>query len=262
MNPSKLFPLFVAALCITAIGVSATTMESSVSTEPDEEIDTYEMLPIGQGDAHSLQKQMEGEEDTGGGGNPEKQSSSSSSSQSAASEDKQSTGMGATPPSLLDRLLALLLSLLRFLLAVAVLGALVAGLYRYRERILRALWALLQPNDDAADIEYEERAWPDGSPSNAVERAWLTLVRRVDPERPSIMTPSECADAAKRAGMESAPVETITGAFERVEYGGVPPDEEAERVEEALQRLGGGRGGIGSRLRGGRGGRGAVGGDD
>lgn len=261
MNPSRLFPLFVAVLCITAIGVSATTMESSVSTDPDEEIDTYELLPIGQGDAHALQKQMEGEEETGGGGgDPESQSSSSSSSESAAADDQESTGMGASPPSLLDLLLDLLLSVLRFLLAVAVLGALGAVLYRYRDRIVDAIWALLQPNDDAADIDYEERSWPDGSPSNAVERAWLTLVRRVDPERPSIMTPSECADAAERAGLESAPVETITGAFERVEYGGVPPDEEAERVEEALQRLGGRRrGGIGSRLRGGRG---TGGGDD
>lgn len=258
MNTSKLFPLLVAALCITAIGVSATTMESSVSTDPDEEIDTYELLPIGQGDAHSLQKQMEGEE--GGDQGSEDEAESQSSSQESAADEEESTGMGASPPSLLDKLLDFLLSIVRFLLAVAVIGVLGAVGYRYRDRIVDAFWDLLQPNDDAAAIEYEARSWPEGSPSNAVERAWLKLVRRVDPERPAIMTPAECAAAAKQAGLESSAVETITSAFERVEYGGVPPDEEEARVEDALREIErGGRGGIGSRLRRGRG---AGGGDD
>ena len=258
MNTSKLFPLFVAALCITAIGVSATTMESSVATDPDDEIDTYEILPIGQDDAHSLQKQMEGEESSDEGGESDAESQAAEDESAAASEE--STGMGATPPSLLDRLLDLLLALVRFLLAVAVLLVLGGLGYRYRDRIADAFWDMLQPNDDAAAIEYEERSWPEGDPSNAVERAWLELVRRVDPERPAMMTPSECADAAKRAGLESSAVETITTAFERVEYGGVPPDEEEARVEDALEQIERGRrGGIGSRLRRGRG---ASGGDD
>jgi hypothetical protein len=258
MNPSKLFPLFVAALCITGIGVSATSMESSVSTDPDEVIDTYELLPIGQGDAHALQKQMEGDDSGDQGGQDESESEAASESQSSSSES-ENTGMGATPPSLLDRLLDLLLSVLRFLLAVAVIVALGAVGYRYRDRIVDAFWDLLQPNDDAAAIEYEERSWPADEPSNAVERAWLELVRRVDPERPAIMTPAECAAAAKQAGLESSAVETITSAFERVEYGGVPPDEEARRVEDALDEIQGRRGGIGSRFRRGRG---AGGGDD
>lgn len=249
MNLSKLFPLVVAVLCVTAIGVSATTLESSVSTDPDEEIDTYEILPIGQGDAIALQEQMEGDDD----------SASSETEQSSASQD-EATGMSSSPPSLLDWLLDFLLSILRFLLAVGVILAAGALAYRYRDRILDAFWDQLQPNDDAANVQYERSTWPEGSPSNAVERAWIGLVKKVDPERPSVMTPSECAAAARQAGYDAAPVETITGAFERVEYGGVPADEEEDRVEDALQSLDGGRSGVVGSGRGS--GRGAGGGGD
>ena len=249
MNLSKLFPLLVAVLCVTAIGVSATTLESSVSTDPDEEIDTYEILPIGQGDAIALQEQMESQDD---------QSASSQSEQSSSQEE--ATGMSSSPPSLLDRLLAFLLSILRFLLAVGVILAAGALGYRYRDRIADMFWDRLQPDDDPADVHYERSTWPEESPSNAVERAWVGLVEKVDPDRPSVMTPSECAAAARQAGYDAAPVETITSAFERVEYGGVPADEEEDRVEDAFQRLEGSRGGVIGSTRGS--GRGAGGGGD
>lgn len=242
MNLSKLFPLVVAVLCITAIGVSATTLDSSLSTDPDEEIDTYEILPIGQDDAAEIEQQMEGSEDADDGSDGEDASSQSQEQSSASREE--ATGMSASPPSLLDRLLDFLLGILRFLLAVGVVLALGALGYRYRDRIADAFWGLLQPTDDPADLQYERSAWPEASPSNAVERAWLTLMETVDPERPEVMTPSECAAEARRAGLDAAPVETITTAFERVEYGGVPPSEEADRVEDALQQLDGGRGAV------------------
>ena len=242
MNLSKLFPLVVAVLCITAIGVSATTLDSSLSTDPDEEIDTYEILPIGQDDAAEIEQQMEGSEDADDGSDGDDASSQSQEQSSASREE--ATGMSASPPSLLDRLLDFLLGILRFLLALGVLLALGALGYRYRDRIADAFWGLLQPTDDPADLQYERSSWPDGSPSNAVERAWLTLMETIDPERPEVMTPSECAAEARRAGLDAAPVETITTAFERVEYGGVPPSEEADRVEDALQQLDGGRGAV------------------
>lgn len=252
MNLSKLFPLVVAVLCITAIGVSATTLDSSLSTEPDEEIDTYEILPIGQDDAAELQQEMEGSDDGSDGDD-----SSSQSQQQSSTSREEETGMSSSPPSLLDRLLDFLLGILRFLLAVGVILALGALGYRYRDRIVDAFWDQLQPTDDPADVQYERTSWPDGSPSNPVERAWLALVKKVDPERPAVMTPSECAAEARRMGFDAAPVETITNAFERVEYGGIPPSEEEDRVEDALQRLDGGRGGV---IR--TDGRGADGGDD
>ena len=255
MNLSNLFPLVVAVLCITAIGVSATTLDSSLSTDPDEEIDTYEILPIGQDDAAELQQEMEGSEDAADGSDGE-DSSSQSQQQSSANREEE-MGMSSSPPSLLDRLLDFLLGILRFLLAVGVILALGALGYRYRDRIADAFWGLLQPTDDPADLQYERSSWPDGSPSNAVERAWLALVKKVDPERPAVMTPSECAAEARRKGLDATPVETITNAFERVEYGGVSPSEEEDRVEDALQQLEGGRGGV---LR--TDGRGADGGED
>jgi hypothetical protein len=248
MNLSKLAPLTVALLCITAIGVSATTLESSLSTDPDEAVDTYEVLPIGQEDAAALQQEFEGDADRADGGadgnEPESGDSESDqrsatggdSDESAASQE-QGLGMGPSEPSLLDRILEFLLSILRFLLALVTIVGLAAIAYRYRERIVAALEGLFGQTDDGASQEAEGRSWPHGEPSNAVERAWLALVRTVDPDRPSVMTPSECAEAARRAGLDAAPVETITRAFERVEYGGVPPSAEADRVEAAMLEL-------------------------
>ena len=255
LNLSKAAPLLIAVLCITAIGVSATTLETSLSTDPDEEINpSWEKLPIGQDDAYTIQQEMESGDETSEDGSSDESSASSQQDQAAQSEEsnaggvsESSTGAGASPPSLLDRLISFLVALLRFLVALAVLLGAAALAYRYRERLEDALWGLLEPSDDPAAVEYTEESWPDGSPSNAVERAWVALVREVDPERPALMTPSECAAAAREAGLDSGAAETITDAFERVEYGGVPASDEQDRVEEALDRIrsGGRRGRFG-----------------
>jgi hypothetical protein len=245
MNPSKVAPVVLALLCIAAIGVSATTLESSLSTDPDEEIDlSYEHLPIGEDDAAALQEEMEGskEEETvevASAADSEEEASdrqpaSSSSESEAPSESsrEEATGTGPTPPSLLDRLLALL----RVLAVVLVVAALAI---RYRERILAVLSALFESAEDEAGADAEATAdpWPDAEPSNVVDRAWVALVREVDPERPAVMTPSECAAAAREAGLDAATVEAITGAFERVNYGGVDVSAERDRAAEALRRL-------------------------
>ena len=243
MNPnlSKAAPLLIAVLCITAIGVSATTLETSLSTDPDEEINpSWEKLPIGQDDAYTIQQEMEsGDEsqDSSAEDSSAAQDQQSDAGGGSGAAQDQSAGAGASPPSLLDKLLAFLVSLLRFLVALAILLGGAALAYRYRERLEAALWGLLQPDDDPAAVEYTEDSWPDGSPSNAVERAWIALVREVDPERPSVMTPAECAAAARDAGLDASAVETITDAFERVTYGGGSPTDEEDRVEDALDRI-------------------------
>jgi hypothetical protein len=247
MNPnlSKAAPLLIAVLCITAIGVSATTLETSLSTDPDEEIDpSWEKLPIGQDDAYTIQQEMEsGNDDSSEDGSSAKSSAasqeqqSSQSQASSSSSEDDSSGAGASPPSLLDKLISFLIALLRFLVALAVLLGAAALAYRYSDRIEAALWGLLEPNEDQAAVEYTEETWPEESPSNVVEGAWVGLVREVDPERPSVMTPSECAAAAREAGLDTGAVETITDAFERVEYGGASATEEEDRVEDALDRI-------------------------
>jgi len=240
MNLSNAMPLLLAVLCITAIGVSATTLESSLSTDPQEEIDpSYERLPIGQDDAVAIHDQMnagEEEEDA----TSQQQSSADDPGNREAQASQETDGLGSTPPSLLEKLLDLLLSVLRFLFTLGVVAGVAAVGYRYRDRIAAAFWGLLQPDEDPADIEYERTEWPDGSPSNAVERAWLALVREVDPERPSVMTPGECVAAARETSLDEAAAETITDAFQRVEYGGVPAADERDRAENALERLRGG----------------------
>jgi len=65
MNRSQLLPALIALLAITSLSVASTTLETSLTTDPDEEINpNWESLPIGQDDAAAIQESIEG----GGGG--------------------------------------------------------------------------------------------------------------------------------------------------------------------------------------------------
>lgn len=267
MNGSRVAPLLVALLCITAIGVSATTLDSTLTTDPDEEIDPeYERLPIGQEDAFVLQQQMEGNTDpndseesepTEGEGDetkePEESSEDEGDESAADSEDEggesgssddgagsgTTEGMGTGPgtPDLLDRLLALILAILRVLVPLLAILSLLALAVRYRERLAAVLGALLADDEPVERRTEPVETWPAGAATNPVDRAWLAMVRQVDPDRPAVMTPSECAAAAVDAGLDAEGVEAITDAFERVHYGGCPPSAERDRAEAGLRRL-------------------------
>lgn len=258
MNSSRLAPVAVALLCITALGVSATTLETTLTTDPDEEIDPeYELLPIGQEDALTIQQEMDGtdEGDPGNGqdGDPtdeseddpsdpdesDEESAASDSGDDGTGSSDDGTGTAPSAPDLLDRLLALLLALLRVLMPAAVVLASLALAVRYRERIAAALAALVASGapDDRSPVRDEIEAWPPAAPENPVDRAWVTMVRQAGLDRPAVMTPSECAAAAREAGLDPRAVADITDAFERVHYGGRPASAEAERAEDGLRRL-------------------------
>jgi len=100
MNRSQLLPALIALLAITSLSVASTTLETSLTTDPDEEINpNWESLPIGQDDAAAIQESIEGGggESDGGGG----------------SGSTDATGSATDDRSLFDRLIALLSRLFR-----------------------------------------------------------------------------------------------------------------------------------------------------
>lgn len=270
----RIAPLAVAVLCIAAIGVSATTLDSSLSTDPKDEIDPdYEALPISEGLVVELFQEFhpdveppedakveeppeekppreqppEGEPPENVDG-PEGASGADDAGSQSGGGGNGDTGFGLgggeeageDEESARERLLGLLASLARALLPLLVVLALAV---RYRDRLPAPLSGEEDPNRRSA-------AWPEADPPNAVDRAWLAMVRQIEPERPGVMTPAECARAAREAGLDPEAVEAITAAFERVHYGGVPIAAEQRRAERGLRRL---RDGTGRRADGRRG---------
>jgi len=71
MNRSRLLSALIALLAITSLSVASTTLETSLTTDPDDEINPdWDTLPIGQDDAAAIQESIEsgGEESAGGAG--------------------------------------------------------------------------------------------------------------------------------------------------------------------------------------------------
>ena len=263
MTGSRFVPLAVAVLCIAAIGVSATTLESSVATDPKDEIDPdYEALPVSQETIIEIFQEfdydIEPPEDAEVEEEPQKenldepeQTPSGSSEMDAGSKSDRDGGSGigmgegadteADEASLLDRLLALLTSFLRVLLPILAVLAVATLVVRYRDRLLASYASWGSDGEEGRDRS-PAAGWPEADPANVVDRAWLTMVRQIDPERPAVMTPTECAAAAREAGVDPEAVEAITGAFERVHYGGAPVAAEQRRAENGLRRLRNGAG--------------------
>lgn len=268
MNQETVAWLAVALLSISALGVSATTLESTVSTDANDVINLdYDQVPIGQDTASSTLDEIEGSERDGesttqvnrdGPGAAEsastqpadssraESSSSEQASQSQSQQQQRSEGDtasgGLEPMSLFERILALLTSLLRPLLALAALIAAVGLAVRYRERLL-ALLPDAAPDDPDGPTAAESSNRFEGSPAHAIEGAWLGMVRRLDVEEPETMTTSECAAAAVEAGLDREAVRRLTETYEEVRYGGQPVTEHREQVARQSQRrleLGGG----------------------
>lgn len=252
--------LAVALLSISALGVSATTLESTVSTDANDVVDLdYDRVPIGQDTASDVLDEIEGEQsgETAHSADPEardpvdvtRRRSGESASESApitsqgAGEPEQrqqqqpddSASTGPEAPSLLDRLIALLTGLIPALLAVVAVIAAVGLAVRYRDRLLA-----LVGRDEPAAADERSASDPDGaldgSPSHAVERAWLGMVRHLDLERPETMTTSECASAAIEAGLDREAVRSLTETYEEVRYGNRPVTDRREETAVQSQR--------------------------
>lgn len=265
MNRQSYLTLLLAFGCIIAVGTSATTLDSSLSTDPDDVIDIdYKYLPFGsdtgatlknagqpnEGGRNSASTSSEdGTQGSDGSSNEASDEGSSSegssgeggAGQSAEAGPGQSAGAGAgsgqgygagTLQSLLD-LLATLIPLILVLIAIALA-------YRYRDRLLALLLAVDTWFSDRSDARRGTGGapWPRRQPSNDIHRAWLAMVQRANPSNPRNRTPAEFARAAVDAGMDSDTVRTLTTLFEEVRYGGEPvTDERREVAREGLRRL-------------------------
>lgn len=134
--------------------------------------------------------------------------------------------------------------LLPLLVALGVVLVAVALGYRYRTHLPGVVLPLEDnqggPTRTGAGPTGTDSAadWPHEPPSNEVQRAWLTMVRRANPDRPWTRTPSECASAAVAAGVDPHAVDTLTRLFEEVRYAGAPvTDERRQQAQVHLQRL-------------------------
>lgn len=156
MNRDAVLTVALALCCVLAIGTSATSLESAVSTKPSEVVDVdYASLPIDSTDAERLREQVEGaaggassgapadsnaepaadvksgsgdaqaKKRVGDPGEEEQQANkpkdsgeSAQSQRKQSQQQEQSGGSGSNPPerSLLEKLWALLMDLLALLL--------------------------------------------------------------------------------------------------------------------------------------------------
>lgn len=257
MNSDGLATVAIAALCVLAIGTASTTLESSLSTDPDEVIDPdYERLPFDSDDVRDVREEAgdgddneatvggDGDGDDGGGDGESGGGGSDTGGTGGGGEstaNQSESGPFVPPPDLLDRLLALLRELLPLVLLAGLLAVGAALAYRHADRLL-ALLAALSPSD-ANDPERDDGDdWPPGEPSNEVATAWLAMVRSLDVERLRSKTPAECAAVAREAGMNPDAVDALTRTFEEVQYGGAPiTAERRRRVRRGLRTLSAGQ---------------------
>lgn len=270
MNAQRILTVVLVVLCVSAVGLAATSLDSALGTHPDDVVELdYERLPIGKGDAARIEDEVESNRGQNGGGSAsstegdpgtgsgdgsetretrpdtddsaDSRSSASSGGTSGGGESdsglgRSGSGVGVTGlgVSLLGRLLSLLPWLLVFLgLALA---------YRYRERLASLVLVLVAPlSVPGSDTERPEERWRGVPPSNDVYRAWLAMVDSTPIDRPWTKTPVECADVARESGIDPSTVETVTRAFEEVRYGGRPVTAERRRaVREAMEDIRGG----------------------
>lgn len=249
MTTDRLLPLVVSLCCIAALGVSATTLESSLSTSPDDVIDIqYEELPLGKGQLEGVERQVSKPgkpQSNPESGNPDRNTNqeppdSGETSQSRGSEGGTGFGMGAGIPSLVDQLLALLRELLLYGAALLAVGLASAAGYRYRDRIRDRLAALLPESG-----REREPLWVRDAPetydtdaSNPIHRTWLRMLDRANISNPGSRSPRDAARVAVENGLDRRPVEAITREFEAVRYGPAEPtSDRIDRVESAFDRL-------------------------
>lgn len=226
MNRSQLLSALIALLAVTSLSVASTTLETSLTTDPDEEINPdWDSLPIGQDDAAEIKESIEG-----GGGE---------SDEGSGSDFDDGTGSADDERSLFDRLLALLSLLFRLLLPISAMLAVAALAYRYRD-VLADFFGRDSRTTPATEPRPAAGRWPGTAPEHDVDRAWVELLRRLNPDRPETTTPDECRTLARVRGVDRDAVESIVSAFEHVHYGGYSVDTEIDRAREGLRALEGG----------------------
>lgn len=238
MRRARIGSVLIALLAIAALGIAATTLETTLTTDPDDEINpNWDRLPIGQSQAAEIQEEIG--DNAGDREEPQDGTADELAETDVSDEAGDSTGLGtgmvpsSTEASPFDQLL----TVLRQLLPLVVLLALGAFVYRYREKLL-AVFGTESNEEPTSEPAAETEPWPGADPSHIVDRAWLRMVQLTEPPHPETTTPTECATIAREQGLDVEAFEAIATAFERVHYGGVPVAEERPRARSGLRRLG------------------------
>ncbi|MFW6316917.1 MAG: DUF4129 domain-containing protein [Halorubrum sp.] len=232
MNRSRLLSALIALLAITSLSVASTTLDTSLTTDPDEEINpNWDSLPIGQEDAAAIQESIES-----GGGGSDAPDDPTQAGDAGGDSDGEAGGGDDGDPSLFDRLIALLSALFRLLLPIGAILAAAALAYRYRD-VLTDLFGRDSRTPPASEPRPAAGHWPGTAPEHDVDRAWVAVIRRLNPERPETTTPDECRALARGRDVDHDAVESIVSAFERVHYGGRSVDAELDRAREGLRAL-------------------------
>lgn len=262
MNRHQLTSITVATACFVAVGIAATTLASTVSSDPAEAVDlNYQYLPIESNDVAQFQEDIQTNEpapdqppsvdppdsasgsgidpsdlDAGSEDLPDIENSDAGpetglrpdgdgSESMAAGGEAQSDSSSGFP----ERLAVLLAVVLLAAVLLALLG------FWYRDR-LRSLFG---STDDTLEETRSDEGWEPPRPAehNVVFDAWWALLNRLD-GHPHARTTGECATAATAAGMDPDAVATLTRTFEEVRYGQRPvtPDRR-EQVTQVCHRL-------------------------
>lgn len=242
MKGQRILTLVVALACISAAGITASTLESSLETDPDEVIDfQYDYLPFGKDDVSNTKEEAyhnEQNDQSGGGGGG-----------SNSGRGNVDTPPTCSPGPVVDFLATLLWFIGPCMSMFYVLGMFVpfvfglgmVGLtHRYRYRLLAPGFAVMSWL--IAWTPFQGRAgkttWPSEPPTNEVHRAWLAMVHKADIDQPWTHTPGACARAAIDVGLDSEAVTAITALFEEVRYGKDPvTDEHRQQAREWRHRL-------------------------
>lgn len=262
MNRSQLVSVVVVGMTLVALGVAATSLETTLTTDPDDELNpNWEALPIDEEVAAAIQDEMNeqdqdhigtsGTDDSADDGATEPETELSPTGSEPAIELGPGpftvTEPGHEPPPEeelpLRSLLPWGLGLLVVLLAV---GSVV---YRSSGETLPVLDPESTEHGDSTTAAPAGQApqaisrpsveWPDGEPTTIVDRAWVQMVEQLGVDQPTTATPAECIEQAKETEADRQAVEAIATAFEAVHYGGGPASEGAADAQEALGRLDG-----------------------
>lgn len=255
IDRSQAKPLVLALLAVSALGVAATTLETTLTTDPDDEINpNWDRLPIGQEDAAAIEGEIdagsesddigEADDETASSGEAEQSEMDSgentgqdTTSEGDAGQSGMDTSLGSTEQSVFDWILGLLATLARFLLPLIVIATIGTLIYRYRAALLSLFGLDSPPEPRSTQQTAAAEPWPTTEPTTVVDRAWLALVKQVNPDDPKAITTGECAALASQSGCDVDAVEAITTAFERVHYGGATAATEADRAQYGLDQL-------------------------
>ncbi|WP_254279271.1 DUF4129 domain-containing protein [Haloarcula marina] len=248
MNVERVVSVAVACLVVVAVGLSASTLDESMSTDPGDAIDPeYDALPIGEeqaGDveaaAKGLHEQYENQRD-GSVRRPERAESgptsqsqqSQQSSQSSQSSDGQSGADSSETQGQTERPTDPGPDWWAILTGLALVAAVLGLTYRYRRRIVALLGTVVGAERRSGEVS---EMVP--NPTNGVQRAWVELLRRAGITDPRTRTPRDCARRAVETGFDADAVDRLRHTFEEVQYGQTQPTPEQERrASETLDGL-------------------------